>query len=179
MPSRSKALEVRARWSSPSRTRCASISSRSQASCARGSNGSSASQASTRSCAYTLVRLVRAAARTRRELARDRHAEPSKRAPARFEPAGELRRRLDLEALEQAAAKVSGRGGELIVAGCSEPGPSEPFDLGGVEERVREVERYLGVAAGEHARAAARVDQRAQLAEAPAQLAARIMGAIP
>ena len=172
---RSRALRPRtaarrvARCSSPSRMRPARANAASSSSCTRRSNGASSQpllrDARTRSSSSTRVG----------EMLEQRDAAAAQPAPLRGEPAVEARTAIDLEAVEKVAAEQRRQRCAAARRRASAPPRRGVADeLERIDEAVREVEPHACRRAP--APGAARlVDDAAELAEAPAQFAARIV----
>ena len=172
-PSCSNARIVAARCSSASRTRPHFTSASSITSCARWSNGASCEPG---------VEARNASSdpeRARRQLAQHGDVHRPIAVALRGQPAGELRVAVDLHAVEQVAAEQVAQLGEPLARRLLEPRLHGPVDLERIDEAVGQVERDQVVAAGDHAPAIAVVEHAAELAQAPAQLAARIVRDVP
>ena len=98
-------------------------------------------------------------------------------APLRREPAGKRRAALDLQALEKVAGEQRGQRSQPLRRDRLDV-LRRPGDLDRIDEAVREVEPD-GVRLRLDPLPARLVDEAPDLAEAPAQLAARIVGNVP
>src|SRR5579871_1253724 len=89
----------------------------------------------------------------------------------RSEPAVELGIAVDRRAFEQLTTAERAYLLEAFLRGPVDPGSDRAFHLQRVDQAIREVQRDGVLAAGYHATMLPFVQQAAQLAEAPAQLA--------
>src|SRR5262249_50895855 len=117
--------------------------------------------------------------RPRRQLVEDRDVERAEALPLGREPAGELRVAVDVDGFEEVAGDPVGDVGEPLERDGADAGLEGPRELDGVDGAVGEVELDLIRSAGDHPAPPLVVEDAAELAQAPAELAARIVGHVP
>jgi len=93
----------------------------------------------------------------------------------RREPASEFRIAIDLHPFQQIAANRFAHLGEKFGCGLLDPALHDPIDLDRIHDAIGQVERDA-ISVGDDATAIAVVEHAAKLAEAPAELASRIVG---
>ena len=112
------------------------------------------------------------------EMLQHRGVTAAQAAALRHEPAVEHRAAIDLESFEKVADKQRGQGSQPLGGQRLDALLDRLVDLDRIDDAVREVEPD-GVGLGLDPAAAGLIDDAPDLAEAPAQLAARIVGNVP
>ncbi len=112
------------------------------------------------------------------EMLQDRRVAAAEATPLRQEPALEHRAAGNLQPVDEVAGEQPGQRSQPLHGKRPEPFLGRARHLDGIDEAVREVEPD-GVGTRIHPATAGLIDDAPELAEAPAELAARIVGHVP